>query len=153
MRGAALLVAFIATDSAHSEPFEYVQPFHDRHVISIQPASGLVASGDRASNATFCSRDEGYVCVRSEWLNFAAPISKASSSEWKFENNTYTVKGRRRLLMLGTSMNVLDIESTQSTRTFRFLYSKEKGLVAFSVEVDGKPATFVLQGITGFGHQ
>ena len=53
--------------------------------------------------------------------------------------------------MLGASLNVLDIESTRSSRTFRFLYSKERGLVALSAEVDGKPEIFVLQGKTGFG--
>lgn len=151
---AVLLVASVAPAHAQAQPFEYSNPFHERHVISIQPASGLVASGDRASAAIFCSRTEGFVCIKSEWLNFAVPTSKAlSPSEWKFDDQIYKVKGRRKLLMLSTSMNVLDIESVQSSRTFRFLYSRESGLVAFSAEVDGKPATFVLQGRMGFGRQ
>ena len=144
----------VGAASAHAQPFEYVHPFHERHVISIQPKSSTVASGDRASDAVFCIKAERYICVKSEWLNFAVPISKALTvSEWKFGDHTYIVRGRRELLMLGNSMNILDIESTQSSRTFRFLYSKERGLVALSVEVDGKPATFVLQGTKGFGRQ
>ena len=148
----ALLVASAMAAYAHAQPFEYAHPFRERHVISIEPMSGSVASGDRAIDATFCAKAEGYVCVSSEWLNFAAPISKAwSSPEWKFGDHTYVMRDRRKVFMLGASLNVLDIESTQSSRTFRFLYSKERGLVALSAEVDGTLEIFVLQGKTGFG--
>lgn len=151
---ASLLLAFLCGKEAIANSFEYANPFYENHTFSIQTQQKTLTSGDRAVDAEFCAKSEPFICIGSEWFSFSVPISGAAApTEWSKFGHRYVLKNRREISMLGTLIDVCEIESIQSAQTFKFLYSKSKGLVAFNVEVDGKPVTFVTKGKVGFGSQ
>lgn len=137
---------------AVAQSFEYSNLFNAAHEITLQTKPALVASGDRAVDAYFCNADEEFICVDSEWFNFAIPSGKSKlSSEWTRGENAYKLIGSEQLVLLGTRRDVIRIESTQKGKRYRFLYSRRYGLIGFSGEVDGQPVTFISQRVIGFG--
>lgn len=144
--------AIMYAGSVAAQSFDYVNAFNAKHVIAIQMTPPLVASGDRAVGARFCKPVDEFVCVASEWFNFAVPSGKTPlPTRWKHDGNEYLLVSFEELELLGTRRSVVRIESAQNGRRYRFLYSRRDGLVGFSSEVDGQPVMFVSQRAIGFG--
>lgn len=144
--------AIMCGGSVAAQSFEYANLFNARHLIAIQVTPPLVASGDRAVDAHFCKPIDGFVCVASEWFNFAVPSGKARlPAEWAQGGNEYKLVGSEKHILLGIRRDVFRIESVQKGLRHRFLYSRRDGLVGFSSEVDGQPVVFVSQRAVGFG--
>lgn len=137
---------------ALSQTYEYVNLFNSRHTISIQLSPAFFASGDRAIDAKFCSRSDFFVCITSDEFNFAIPVSmRSNDSQWEYKGFSYELKQQDILNVLGQSLKVLIIESVQGAKKIRFLYSERRGLVAFSVEMNGESHTFLSRNTVGFG--
>lgn len=144
--------AVVCGGSVAAQSFEYANLFNARHLIAIQVTPPLVASGDRAVDASFCKRADEFVCVTSEWFNFAVPSGKARlPTQWEQGGNEYKLVGSEKLVLLGVRRDVLRIESVQKGLRYRFLYSRRDGLVGFSSEVDGQPVTFMSLRAIGYG--
>ena len=135
-----------------AQSFEYVNPLSRGHVITIQVTPPMVASGDRAVDAKFCRSDQKFVCVISEWFNFAIPLGSTSLPEqWEHNGNNYKMVGVEKITLFEKTRNVILIESVQSGRVYRYIYSYRDGLIAFSSEVDGEHVTFISERAKGFG--
>jgi hypothetical protein len=148
----AFIGVFVWGRSVAAQSFEYANLFNSKHLIAIQITPPLVASSDRAVDARFCKPVEEFVCVTSEWFNFAVPFGRARlPTQWEQAGNEYKLVGSEKLVLLGIRRDVLRIESVQKGLRHRFLYSRRDGLVGFSSEVDGQPVTFVSQRTIGFG--
>lgn len=142
--------AVVCEGSATAQSFEYANLFNARHLIAIQVTPPLVASGDRAVDASFCTRTDEFVCVTGEWFNFAVPSGKAGlPTQWEQGGNEYKLAGSEKLVLLGVRRDVLRIESVQKGQRHRFFNSRRDGLIGFGSEVDGQPV--VSQRAIGFG--
>lgn len=148
-----LLAASLAViGPAAAQSFEYANVLNSKHLVTIQMTPALVASGDRASDARFCKTVDGFVCVNSDWFSVAFPSGNAALPErWEQGGREYRLVGREKLVLLGVRRDVLHIESVHKGQKYRYLYSREHGLVGFSAEIDGQPVTFMSQRAIGFG--
>ncbi len=140
--------------SALGQTYDYVNLFNKRHTISIQISPAFFASGDRAIDAEICGRNDSFICVTSDAFNFAVPIArKADVSKWEYKGYAYELKKQETLEAFGQALNVWIIESNQGAKKLRYLYSKKRGVMAISIEIDGESQTFVSQKFAGFGNQ
>lgn len=147
-----LIVVAVCGGPVAAQSFEYANLFNAKHLITIQMTPPLVASGDRAVDARFCKPIDEFICVTSEWFNFAVPSGKTRlPPQWEQGGNKYKLVGSEKLVVLGISRDVFRIESVQNGLRYRFLYSHRGGLVGFSSEVDSQPVTFMSQRVIGFG--
>lgn len=148
------LAGIFFSTSASGQTYDYVNLFNKRHTISIQISPAFFATGDLAIDAEFCGRGDFFICVTSEAFNFAVPIEKKFDvSKWDYRGYVYELKKQETLEVFGQTLKVWVIESTQGAKKLRYLYSKNRGLMAISMEMGGESKTFVSQKFAGFGNK
>ena len=150
----AIVISFVFSSPARSQSHTYVNPVNERHTISIQRSPALFISGDRATDAEFCSPSDRFVCVSSDDFNFAFPIGRTSDlKKWEYRGYVYELQGRETLQAFGRSWRVWIVESAHGVKTMRFAYSEQRGVLAFSVSLTDAASTFLSVDTVGFGAQ
>jgi len=148
-----LLLAILALPCS-AQSFEYLSLSNSNRIITIQAEPAFVAAGDRASIAVMCKPVEGFVCVESDWFNFAIPLKKSQQQgQWTFKGYAYHILATEKVRILGNEYKALRIESIQGDKKFTYIYSNERGLIGFSAAFDGEVATFISARSAGFGAQ
>ena len=148
----AALFLFFHSPSAFSQSFEYANLFDSKHLIVIEIAPSSFISGDRAVDAYICKNADKYVCINSDWFNFAVPKNIGRSGEkWEQGGQYYELLGSGEMNFFGIRRSFLQIQSIQNGIKYRYLYSRKYGLVGFGAEIDGGLSIFMSQRGRGFG--
>jgi hypothetical protein len=151
---ALVVVASLTPASGCCQAYNYTNPVAPNSTVTLQLTPAMVSGGGRGGGAIYCSKRDDYVCVASDDLNFAVPIStKLPLQHWQYKGYAYEVVSRRNLELLGKSIAVSVIESDQNGMKFRFVYSTRQGLLAFSIFMSGENHLFLSQTAIGFGGQ
>jgi hypothetical protein len=106
--------------------------------------------GDLLVPAKFCPKTSEYVCFDGGGLKFVAPKQIGQRNSWTFEGETYTVKQRVHLPILGVPVKAVFIEQAIENGAMTYIFSEERGLLGF--RFDGKERRFfLLENNCGFG--
>lgn len=87
------------------------------------------------STITACGNKNEYFCVKGGQFLFAIPHKGADAGDsWDIESRHFTVKSKVDLQVLGGNYNTHLIEmTTKEGLKYQYFYSKDKGLLAFSL--------------------
>jgi hypothetical protein len=149
-----LVVGLASPSSALSQSHTYVNALDRRHTISMETNPAGFIGGDRAIDAYSCGKADRFVCFSSEDFSFAVPNKKALDvGNWEYKGIKYKLVRREKTNLLGHSFTGWIIESIQKERKIQYLYSRHRGLLVFSVDVNNEHYTFLSQREFGFGAQ
>lgn len=87
------------------------------------------------STITVCGKKSVYFCVKAGQFLFAMPHKGANTGDgWDIESKHFTVKSKVDLQVFGSNYATHLIEmTTKEGLKYQYFYSKEKGLLAFSL--------------------
>jgi len=87
------------------------------------------------SGIALCGDKNEYFCVKGGQFLFAIPSKGAATGDsWDIESRHFTVKSKVDLQVLGGNYATLLIEmTTKEGLKYQYFYSKDKGLLAFSL--------------------
>lgn len=146
----AVVFGLIA-QSVYADSFEYSSFLGNRPLITIQTDPPLVASNDRAIDATFC-RGGDFSCFKSDWFSFSIPKNRPDDlMEWSSEGSVYRIASFSVVRVFGICREVYKISSTQNDRKLEFMFSPSFGLLGFNLEVDGQVVPYTSEREFGFG--
>lgn len=146
-------LVILATPYAFCQSYEYVNIFDRRHIIEIDMNNHRFSSRDLGGNAEFCEKLDPYICIKSENFNFSVPRTRSAHvTHWTSRGSAYKLKESGVVVIFGQALKVSTIESSQNGIAFRFLYSNEHGLVAFSAKAQSEESTFISKTRLGFGN-
>lgn len=114
--------------------------------VGLYEDRSLIGIKDVAVKARDCSTDT-VVCFEAEGVFFAMPYGSVgyASDGTKVE----TVE-RKNISLFGVSTHVHVIQAARDSVQYQFFYSYERGLVAFTIALEGKTATYLPLQATGF---
>jgi len=109
-----------------------------------------VTAFDLLSPLKRCAVKSKFICFNANGLKFAIPKNPAEQQRWSYDGVTYTRKKMQKMGVLGQEVTVYFIQQQGKNGTLEFIYSMERGLLAFG-GVFEKPKFFFLENDCGFG--
>lgn len=109
---------------------------HEYGPFVINVEQGKVYEGHLLYPAKFCSADDAYICVDSRLFSFAFP-KKVEKDNWTVFGKEYSlVRSLDRVSILGEHVNLFQVEREDGELVHQYLFSPERGLVAFGVRAN-----------------
>lgn len=146
----ALCIAFLIWASvAHADEWIYSS-------ISDLAAKQIVISSDsigghRKAAATTCAESAPYFCYTSDEFNFAFPRNDRKASMWSHNGFVYRVTKTETIGILGTPVDVIEIEQSKKGRKLmKFVYSEKRGVISFHA-LQARAPVFFLENACGLG--
>lgn len=101
---------------------------------------------------TLCATSSPFHCIESPGFQFAYPKRRAGEKSWTWNGAVYTITAEEERGIAGRAYRVMYIDQAiDGTRRMRFLFSEERGLLAFSAIAEGPTPVFFLENTCGFG--
>ncbi len=86
---------------------------------------------DKETSLTFCPEESDFKCFKSQWLVFSIPRNLQTTNErWSAGELDFEIKDQIQAHILGQKLELIEVVSGQQGRQIRFLFSKERGLLA-----------------------
>lgn len=159
-----ILYGFLIANSALAEQYNYVfisevkydaskKSFGNyENIISIDKAQNLIFEGHTFAPFSTCI-DKKWLCVFSESLNFAIPLTKLEDIDsWEYKNYSFkkielsdSFVGSEKIYKIGV------FEKNEMTNFTVIYYSKTRGMIGFSILYGKDTETYWLSDAIGYG--
>ncbi len=134
-----------ATGDGDSREYSYIN-FNGGMSVGLYEDSSRVRIKDLVLKAQDCSTDT-VVCFQSEGMLFALPYR---SIGYASDGTKVETVERRNISLFGVQSHVHLIQATRDAVQYRFLYSYERGLLAFTVAGEGMTGIYLAGQASGF---
>ena len=151
---AALFIYF--SGNATASIWIYKNPLlpDKEHVLIVDTPKEITLNGHKTVSWYPC-KDTKYICVMSGLIALSVPKNTESKNDWTINGVDYSIVVEKDLSILGQKIpNVILIRATfpqDSSYNQEFLFSYDRGLLAFIERSNGTQSFLILEGMCGFG--
>lgn len=138
--------------SIKAEQWQYIDPLYPDELFGITTEPNSFGINNLYLDAEICSVQDKYICIKTKGFSFYVPKKiEGKESSWTVNGITFKAHLMRDFRVLGVSEPLVYIIDSTGDHELRFLFSKERGLIAMGGSNKSKSRLFILSTACGFG--